>query len=464
MDALRILVLDDEAIFRTLLGDYFNEIGHTAFTAESPSQAFGILDEQNIDVALVDVFLPEMSGIQVIQQIKERYINVDAVAITGNGDMEIVIDALRVGADDFLTKPFSLAEIRQSLERTHKFADSINKQRLAELNYSLVSTHLKDKYGLEIVGVSPSMREIINIVSRVADTESTTVLITGESGTGKELIARSIHAMSKRRDNFFHSVNCSAIPETLFESEFFGHKKGSFTGAFESTSGWFEISHHGTLFLDEVGELPLSVQAKFLRVLDDKIISRIGAKKEISLDLRIVAATNQRLDEMVQEKRFRTDLFHRLNSFQIHIPPLRERKEDIPELINYFVQHFAKKLEKNIIGVEKKVYEKLTDYPFPGNVRELRNVIEQAMILCDDNVLQYRYMKSVHKCPGSANNAQVVIENFELDSVEKTTISNVLQQSKFNKSKAARILNISRQALDRKILKYQIKEEPKFLV
>jgi len=463
MDALRILVLDDEAIFRTLLGDYFNEIGHTAFTAERPSQAFGILDEQNIDVALVDVFLPEMSGIQVIQQIKERYTNVDTVAITGNGDMDIVIDALRVGANDFLTKPFSLAEIRQSLERTHKFAETINKQRQAELNYSLVSTKLKEKFGLEIVGVSGAMREIINIVSKVADTESTTVLITGESGTGKELIARSIHAMSKRRDNFFHSVNCSAIPESLFESEFFGHKKGSFTGAVESTTGWFEISHHGTLFLDEVGELPLSVQAKFLRVLDDKIISRIGAKKEISLDLRIIAATNQKLEEMVGEKKFRVDLYHRLNSFEIHIPPLRERKEDIPELINYFVQHFARKLEKNIIGVEEKVYEKLRDYHFPGNVRELRNIIEQAMILCDDNVLQYRYMNSAHKCPGNANMVQPLSVNYELETVEKTSITNALQQSKFNKSKAARILNISRQALDRKILKYQIKEETKFL-
>lgn len=463
MDALRILVLDDEAIFRTLLGDYFNEIGHTAFTAEKPSQAFGIMEEQNIDVALVDVFLPEMNGIQVIQQIKERYTNVDAVAITGNGDMDIVIDALRVGASDFLTKPFSLSDVRQSLERTHRFTELHNKQKQADLNYTLVSNKLKERFGVEIVGSSESMKEIINLVSKVAETDSTSVLITGESGTGKELIARSIHAMSKRKNNFFHSVNCSAIPETLFESEFFGHKKGSFTGAVENTSGWFEISHNGTLFLDEVGELPLCVQAKFLRVLDDKVISRVGAKKEISLDLRIVAATNQNLEEMVEDKKFRVDLFHRLNSFVIQLPPLRERKEDIPQLINYYVGFFAKKLGKTIVGVDEKVYERLGDYHFPGNVRELKNMLEQAIILCDEEILKNKYFNCLRKNQTNIPAAHASNGNLELETIEKNTILQALKNCKFNKSKASRLLNISRQALDRKIQKYQIKEETRLM-
>lgn len=463
MDALRTLVLDDEAIFRTLLGDYLNEIGHKAFTAERPSQAFGILEDENIDVALIDIFLPEMNGIQVIQQIKKRYANVDTVAITGNGDMETVIDALRVGASDFLTKPLSLSDIRKSLERTNKYVTTREKGEATELNYNLVSNKLKERFGVEIVGSSTAMKNVINLVSKVAETDSTSVLITGESGTGKELIARSIHAMSNRRKNFFHSVNCSAIPESLFESEFFGHKKGSFTGAIENTSGWFEISHHGTLFLDEVGELPLGVQAKFLRVLDDKIISRIGAKKEIRLDLRIVAATNQGLEEMVEEKKFRIDLFHRLNSFVIHIPPLRERKEDIPELINYYVSYFSKKLGKTLLKVDNKIYSKLSGYHFPGNVRELKNMIEQAIILCDEQVLQYKYFNSLKKNSAHQFTNTSANGSFELETIEKNTIAQALNKCKFNKSKAACMLNISRQALDRKIRKYQIKKETKLL-
>lgn len=463
MEQLNILVLDDELVFRELLGDYFTESGHTIFTAERPSQAFAILDEENIDVALVDIYLPEMNGIEVIQRIKERYTGVETVAITGNADINTVVDAMRVGAVDFISKPFSLDDIQASVERTRNH--SIMKSRLQadEVNYHKISSELKKTLGVEIVGVSPAMKRVMNLAAQVAATESTSVLITGESGTGKELIARSIHAMSSRRGNFFHSVNCSAIPETLFESEFFGHKKGSFTGAVENTAGWFEISHHGTLFLDEVAELPLTVQAKFLRVLDDKIISKIGAKKEISLDLRIVAATNQDLEKMVSEKRFRIDLFHRLNSFLIHIPPLRERREDIPELINYYVEYFAEKLGKRIKKVDERLHSKLYEYDFPGNVRELRNIIESAMIVCDDDSLRLK-----HICKGNGNSRHLKEngnqqQEYDLDKIERETVLRALNYSKFNKSKAARLLNISRQALDRKMEKFDIKEESRYL-
>lgn len=463
MEVLRILILDDEAVFRNELADFFTELSYIPFSAATPSEAFRILQEENIDIALVDIVLPEMSGLEVLNRIRNLNPHVACIAITGHGDMNTVISSMRAGAADFLSKPFSLFDLRQSIERTRRFVELEDRLKKTEINYKLISADLKERIGVEIVGVSPAMKKVISLASKVAETDSTSVLITGESGTGKELIARGIHALSSRSNNFFHSVNCSAIPETLFESEFFGHKKGAFTGAIESTTGWFEISHHGTLFLDEVAELPLPMQAKFLRVLDDKVISKIGAKHEISLDLRIIAATNQNIQAMVDSKKFRVDLYHRLNSFTIHIPPLRERREDIPELINYYVKHFAAKLGKNIFEVDEKVHNKLYNYEFPGNVRELKNMIERAMIVCDGSVLQ---LKHLCKLKGSANGNgdQLVINgDYDLEKIEKEVITKALHHCGFNKSKAARLLNISRQALDRKLEKFEIREETRFL-
>lgn len=324
-------------------------------------------------------------------------------------------------------------------------------------NFKMLKNLIRKEMGISLVGVSSSMKKPVNLAAKVAKSEGTSVLITGETGTGKELIARAIHQMSDRSENMFHSVNCSSVPESLFESEFFGHTKGAFTGATSDRKGWFEVSQNSTLFLDEVGELPMQMQAKFLRVLDDKIVSRIGAKNQISLDFRVIAATNQNLEKMVDEGRFRIDLYHRLRSFQIHIPPLRERKEDIPELVNYFISYFSQSLKKKIVRVEKKFYTKLERYSFPGNVRELKNIIEQAMIICDGAVLSadQLYISKSH----TANKPAVfdTCNNYDLASIEKAAIEQALEHAGFNKSKAALLLNISRQALDRKINKHQIR-------
>jgi transcriptional regulator with PAS, ATPase and Fis domain len=306
------------------------------------------------------------------------------------------------------------------------------------------------------VGISSSIKTITSLILLVAQSEDTSVLITGESGTGKELVARAIHTISNRGKHPFCAVNCSAIPDTLFESEFFGYRKGAFTGALEKSMGWFELANLGTLFLDEITEIPLSMQSKFLRVLDDKIINKIGSHQEVRLNLRVTAATNQNINSLLDSNCFREDLFHRLNSFNIHVPPLRERKEDIPVLLDHFVGSISKKLNKVIHGIEKNVIEKLMNYSFPGNVRELKNMVERSVIMSQNGMI------SPDQFIIENNNSPLIkphsdsVRIFNLQEIEKNTILGALKEANFNKSHAAKLLSISRQALDRKITKFDI--------
>ncbi len=456
MDKLNILLLDDEPAYLAELGNILSKSGYNPKTAETPSEAFQILEKNEVDIAIVDIWLPEMNGVEVIKRIREKYPNVSPIAITGHGDMKTVVDCLRAGASDFLSKPFQYPDLEQVIKRTSRFKELQGRLKTVELNYKHAQSALKEKFSVDIIGVSSAIKQVISMAAKVADTDTTTVLITGESGTGKELVARSVHALSNRRKNFFHCVNCSAIPETLFESEFFGYKKGAFTGASESTKGWFEVSQNGTLFLDEVSELPLNLQAKFLRVLDDKMISKIGTKKGISVDLRIIAATNKDLSTQVEKKEFRNDLYHRLNSFTINIPPLRERPEDIPELINYFTRQFAKDFGKRVVEVDDAVYHKLSEYYFPGNIRELRNMVERAMILCDEKILKLKYFIGSKSNHGSNNESKLTKKELNLLELEKKAITQALHLCSYNKSKASDMLGITRQALDRKIDKHGI--------
>ena len=459
MDSLQILLLDDEQTFRTEISNFFKDLGHACYPTDSPVKAFELLNRQEFDIAIVDIVLPDISGIEVIKKINAEHPNVECIAITGYGDMQTAIDAFRAGAVDFFAKPFKLFDVKASIERTARYHDLLLKLQQTEINYKLASQVLKKTNGLEIAGTSKAMKRVISLATKVASTDSTSVLITGESGTGKELIARGIHALSERSKHLFHSVNCAAIPETLYDSEFFGHNKGAFTGAVENTSGWFELSHHGTLFLDEVAELPVSVQAKFLRVLDDKIVSRVGGKKEINLDLRVIAATNQDLEHMVKKNKFRMDLFHRLSTFVIHIPPLRERREDIPELINYYVKENQTELKKKIIRVDDSVYNKLYYYHFPGNVRELKNIIEQAMIICDEPVLHAKHLCCFSENQHSSRRIVTAASaDLNLDAVEKRIIEEALEATGYNKKQTSQLLDVSRQTLDRKIKKHGIQK------
>lgn len=451
MNELNLLIVDDEKAYRENIEEFFSNSKIKTFSAELPSLAFEILKKNKIDIVILDLRLPEMNGLDVLKEIKKLYPGIEVIIITGHGDMDSVIKAMRLGAIDFFTKPFRLIEVQNAIERTKKFIYLQKKLNEVEMNYSLVSKELKEKFGNNIIGNSKEIKNVLNLMAKVAKAGNTSVLITGESGTGKELVARGIHSLSVRKDHYFYAVNCSAVPENLFESSFFGHKKGAFTGANEDKKGWFEIASGGTLFLDEIGDMPAAQQSKFLRVLEEKKIRKVGSHIEIPVDVRIIAATNKDAKKLVANNILRSDLYHRLSSFEIHIPPLRERIEDIPLLVDHFIELFSVNLKKNIKGINKNALEKLMTYNFPGNIRELKNMIEKAVILCDENKLSVGYFGFIDEKYSSE-----VVDRYNLQSIEKNIIEKALQKTRFNKTKAAELLNITRQALDRRIEKYRL--------
>lgn len=452
-----ILVLDDEKGFRDELKEFLEDNEHTIFSAGSPSEAFSILNQHNVDIAIVDIRLPEMDGLEVLSKIKTTFPDVEVIMITGHGDMDCVIKAMQRGAIDFFNKPFRLRNIQYTIEKTTNFINLNKNLKVSGNGFSLISKELEEKIGFPFISENPLMKTVVQLMSMVATSDHTTVLITGESGTGKELVARGIHFLSKRKDKNIQSVNCSTIPEELFESEFFGHKKGSFTNAVSDKKGWFEATDQGTLFLDEIADLKAGLQPKFLRVLDDKLISRVGDTNSYKVNVRIVAATNYDLNKLVKEKKFRPDLYHRLNSFVIHIPPLRERRDDIPLLVKHFVKEYANKIEKTVVKVEKKVMDQLMQYDFPGNVRELKHMIENAVILCRGKVLRTDHFvlltQYIHSGQKNKNHTE---NNFNLEQIERNTIALALQKTNFNKSQTADLLHISRQSLDRKLKKWNM--------
>ena len=454
-ESLSILILDDEKVFRDEIREFLENDGFMVYCSGKPSEAFRILENESIDILILDLRLPEMDGFTVLEKVKKQYPHIEVIMITGHGDMDAVIQAMRLGAVEFFPKPFRLLDMRAAIKRTRRFIELNHK--LSEINHSLelVSKDLRENVGYEIVGKSKSIQRVIELMRKVAQSESTSVLITGESGTGKELVARGIHYLSGRKNAYFHAVNCSAIPDSLFESEFFGHKKGSFTGAQEDKAGWFEIANSGSLFLDEIVDMQPTMQSKLLRVLEDHKIRRLGAISDISVDVRIIAATNQNIQELLDKGRFRSDLYFRLNSFEIVIPPLRERPEDIPLLFDYYIDMFNRRMKKKISGYDDKLIKTAMAYSFPGNIRELRNMIERAIILSESDRLTLKDFTF----PGvdtinipAEQPAQE--EMFDLEEIEKQTIIKALEQTDYKKTEAAQLLNITRQSLDRRLEKY----------
>ncbi|MCB0804829.1 MAG: sigma-54-dependent Fis family transcriptional regulator [Bacteroidales bacterium] len=462
MEKVKILVVDDEQRVRDEIAEFLTENKYDVQKAALPSEAFNILQKNDIHIVILDIKLPEMDGLSVLEIIKDKYPDIEVIMISGHGDMSSVIEAMRKGAADFFPKPFRLMDINLAIQRTTRFINLSNKYKELEKNYSLISSEIQKSIGHQLIGKSKAMKHVISMMSKVANVENTTVLITGESGTGKELVARGIHYLSNRNKQYFHSVNCSAIPETLFESEFFGHKKGSFTGAVENKAGWFEIANKGTLFLDEIGDMPLSQQAKLLRVLEERQVSRVGSHDKIPVDVRVIAASNQELIKMSTEKEFRLDLYHRLSSFVIHLPPLRERKEDIPVLLKYFVDHYCRTLGKEVKKVDPSIEKEFVNYAFPGNIRELRNLIERALIISDNGVLKLsdfqlgssETVEPPQQITESAPTPNELI--WDLEEAEKTLIRKALDRSNNNKSKAAELLKISWQSLDRRMKKFDL--------
>lgn len=460
MDTLKILLVDDDQWVREELDEFLSDEGYQMFQAGLPSEALRLLTKHEPDIVILDQRLPEMDGIQVLKRIKATAPDTETIMITGHGNMENVIQAMRLGASDYLTKPFRLAEVQAAIERTQKFIQ-INKQlKKVELNYSVLSKQFYENRGYHIIGDSPEMQTVMDLITKVAQSAETSVLIIGESGTGKELIARGIHQLSPRKDQIFCSVNMSAVTSNLFESEFFGYKKGAFTGASKEKTGWFHAAHHGTLFLDEVGSMPLQQQTKLLRVLEEKTITKVGDHAESPVDVRIIAATNRDIQQLIADDKFREDLYYRLSAFVIHVPSLRERKEDIPFLVENFVQHFSRKTNKPIKHIEPSVFETLMIYDFPGNIRELKNIVERAVILCEgttlysehfpfsqDNTTNLDVFPPSEQKPGRADLDSM------LANTEKRLILEALDQAEGNKSQAAKLLHISRQSLHRRIKK-----------
>lgn len=458
MKQLNILVLDDESRMRDEIEEFLSGQDYMVFKASNPSEAFKILEGSMIDILILDVKLPEMDGLEVLQKVKDSHPNMEVIMISGHGDMHTVIDAMRYGAFDYFQKPFRLPEINHAIERTGRFIKLSAKLKITEHKFDILSKEIQNVFGHDLIGKSRSMKKVVNLMEKVAMSDTTSVLITGDSGTGKELVARGIHFLSKRNKQFFYSVNCSAVPESLFESEFFGHKKGAFTDAREDKEGWFEIADKGTLFLDEIGDMPLTQQAKLLRVLEDRKVSKVGSRVEVPVDVRVLTASNRDLFALSKKRKFRPDLYHRLSTFVIEIPPLKERKDDIPPLLEYYIHYYADQLGKEINNISDELIEKMMDYDFPGNVRELRNMVERAVILCDrDSIGWDNFRFNLPIADLQESNELIPAGSLDLGEIEKKVILKALERAKQNKSKAAELLNISWQSLDRRMEKYGLK-------
>jgi len=460
MNDISILVVDDEQGYREEICEYLQNHGFISFAAERPDQALRLLKSQTVDIAILDLSLPGMDGIELMREIHTLDPDTGVIMISGHGDMESVISAMREGALDFFPKPFKLLDIRCAIERTRKYIELQNRLEDAQTQCQNLFSIINRNRSFPIIGPSKIMNGIIHLIGQICQNLNTDVLISGDSGTGKELVARAIHRLGAGNDSVFFDVNCTAIPETLFESEFFGHSRNAFTGATTEKKGWFEIANHGTLFLDEIGDLPLTMQAKLLRVLEERRIRKVGSSKDIHLDLRVIASTNRDLHQLIANKQFREDLYYRLNRFSIHIPPLRERMEDIPPLIEHYNAHFAQLLNKSLKPISLKAMKLLTRYKFPGNVRELRNIIEKANILCDPADDELRLDCFPDLAPVSSF-VQMASEEEDLDlgrldDMEIAMIKRAIHKAENNRSKAAQLLNISRMSLSRRIEKYKL--------
>jgi len=451
-----ILVVEDKESMAAMLKETLEAEGYKVIPARDASKGIKYLKDGKIDLVLTDLKLPDKNGIDVLKASKEENNLTPVIVMTAFGSVEAAVSAMKEGAFDFITKPFDTDHLIILIKR------ALETQRLVTENI-LLKEEVSSRFGLPgIIGKSRNIVDVAQIVQKVAATK-TTVLILGESGTGKELFARAIHNLSSRKHYPFVPINCAAIPKALLESELFGHEKGSFTGADARKMGKFELADKGTIFLDEIGDMDLSIQAKLLRAIEEGEIERVGAITFMKLDVRIVAASNKDLEKAVEEKKFREDLFYRLNVFPVRVPPLRERKEDIPILVEYFINKYCNEMKKPVKSVSKEALDILMGYHWKGNVRELENTIERAVILCDGDVITPEHFvlsKEVVSGPVTAfSSTEGTLESVAkeaLRTAETKRISSALHETRGNKSKAAEILQVSYKTLLTKIKEYGI--------
>ncbi len=455
LNPIKVLIVDDEISILNKIAAYLEDKNLEAYTATGISGALEILKKNRIDIAIVDVVLDGASGIELLGQIRKEYPGLEVIMISAHNNMEMVIQAMHEGAVDFLRKPFGLLDMDLALRRTRKYIDVVNRLKDAQDTNSLINREIEKLIEKEFIGVSPQIRETVAKAMKAADDGDANVLIMGENGTGKEIIARIIHYSSKRKDHNFTAVNCSAIPETLLESEFFGHRKGAFTDARDNKRGLFELASGGSILLDEIGDMPPNLQAKLLRTLEEGKVKQIGGDQEIKVDVRVISATNRNIKQLIEENKFRLDLYHRIDVLEIEIPPLRNRPEDIEPLTRHFVNGFAKEKNRPVPAIKPEVFDVLRQYHFPGNVRELRNLIERALILSEKNHLDLSDFTISIQEPRQIE--EPVTQNLNLRQNEIDLIKKALNKTNFNQNQAARLLGISRDALIRRLKKYRIK-------
>ena len=452
-EKIKILIVDDEKQFTEELSGFFQDSDYESFEANTADEGRKILKNNDIDLLILDVRLPGANGLDILKEVKIQYPDMEVIIISAHGDMDTVIKAMRLGAFDYMRKPFRYIDIQIAIERTQKFLQMQRRLKLMEEKNSLISKNLEKQIDRQFIGISPQIMEVFDQAIAAAQYPEANVLITGESGTGKENIARIIHYAGIRKDRVFCAVNSSSITETLLESEFFGHKKGSFTGAVADKMGFFEACNGGTLFLDEIADMPLSLQAKILRATEEKVITRVGETNHVSTDFRIISATNHNINKRVEKKKFRLDLLHRLNTLHIHIPALRERPDDIKPLLIHFVDLYAMKFNKPKLQVGGDVVPTLLKYDFPGNVRELKNMVERAIILCKGHVLG---INDFPVQPHPAPPPEATDDSVDLKMNEINLIRKALCRAGYNQQAAADALGIHRDALSRKMKKYNI--------
>ncbi len=444
-----ILILDDDKNTLEGLKAALSGNTYTVLTTDSAIEALQMLDDENVDLILSDLKMPEMSGLELTKKIKTKHPETIVILLTAYGTIETAVEAMQLGAFDFLTKPVNLDAVEFAIKR------ALASKQIQDENKSLREA-LDKRFGFEnIIGVSNQMKQVFETVRQVAPSKAT-VLIEGESGTGKELIARAIHQHSPRKNKSFIAVHCAALAEGILESELFGHEKGAFTGAMSRKPGRFELADGGTLFLDEISEITPQLQVKLLRVLQEKTFERLGGTQSIQTDVRLIAATNKNLEQMVREGTFREDLYYRLKVISIKLAPLRERREDIPVLVRTFLKEFSQENNRPNITLTPKVLEILNRYSWPGNVRELRNCIESMVVLAQENTLTPKEIPSQIREAISGSPSLELEKGITLEEAEKKLILNALKETENNKTLAANKLGISRRTLHRKLNEYKI--------
>lgn len=446
-----VLVIDDEQLVRWSIEKLLSKDGYDVISTGTGSEGLLKMKESTPDIVLLDMKLPDIDGIEVLRTIKKENNELPVIIITAYGSIDSAIDAIKAGAFDYIVKPFDAEKLKLTVDRALELFK-------LKTELEIFKDRAHNQYGFnKIIAESAAIKQAIEIAKKLAESD-TTVLIQGESGTGKELFARAIHCASARQDRAFIDLNCSAIPVNLIESELFGYERGAFTDAKTSKKGMFELADKGTLFLDEIGDMDLSTQAKLLRVIETKSFKRLGGTKDITVDVRIISATNKDLKKLVENGLFRDDLYYRINVVPIVIPPLRKRKEDIPLLVNHFIGVISKDLKKEVTGIEKEAMNFLVRYDWPGNVRELKNVIERMLLLTNKNVITKEFIPiELIESPINKDTELEQFNSLELEKVEKELIIKALSLADGNQTKAAQALSISRDALRYRMKKYNIK-------